>query len=688
MVSARRDRSAPSDGSSDGSRHGAGPSAGLGLPRPARTLPTWVVRLLLVAVMAATATTNATAGPLHAVDGARPAEAVSDEASEQALAERFAPVVRVVRQDVECGPGEPYRPTDVELILGDPSVALVGPWSGGTEGMVGPTAQDLSAGLFGYHLDMPGNPLEAGCDYEEWTRAIASDSSPTVYAHVVTEEGVGDRLALQYWLFYPFNDYTNKHEGDWELVQLIFAATSPEDALGQSPLEIGYSQHEGMEVAQWDDPKLEIVDASRPVVYPAAGSHANFFESALFLGTSAEQGFGGDDTRGPSEDVDASVAVIPSEPAAARDEFPWIAYQGRWGQLEESFYNGPTGPNMKQSWTHPVTYPAETGRDVSYAVPAGGLLGTSATDFFCNTVSGGSELVRKLADAPGRLLLILSVFVLVVVWLVRRTTWTPAAPLRVTRRRAIGQTIRAAARMYASRWRLFIGIGFVLVPAFLVAAGLQSLIVGGPESAGFARGGEDGGLRIVLAAATGYLLIGASILFVLSASTFALGAIDRGKDIGVRGAYRSALAHWRPLLGAFLAATVFVGVPALTVVLFPVAVVLILLFALFVPVIAFEERPALDSLRRSAVLVRGRMLKTAVLLSASILLSAAGGPLVGTLVILVTGAPLALANVVAGVVYACLMPYVGLTIAYLYFDARLRADHADEERAVILPAEV
>jgi hypothetical protein len=34
------------------------------------------------------------------------------------------------------------------------------------------------------------------------------------------------------------------------------------------------------------------------------------------------------------------------------------------------------------------------------------------------------------------------------------------------------------------------------------------------------------------------------------------------------------------------------------------------------------------------------------------------------------------------------MPYVGLTIAYLYFDARLRADHADEERAVILPAEV
>ena len=178
-----------------------------------------------------------------------------------------------------------------------------------------------------------------------------------------------DRLALQYWFFYPFNDYTNKHEGDWEVVQLVFAAADATQALDQTPLEVGYSQHEGLEVAQWDDPKLEIVDGTHLVVHAAAGSHANYYDDALYLGTSGEQGFGCDDTRGPADDVRPTVAVIPGDPAAAQTEFPWIAFQGRWGQREESFYNGPTGPNTKDSWTHPISYQEEKGRDASYAVP-------------------------------------------------------------------------------------------------------------------------------------------------------------------------------------------------------------------------------------------------------------------------------------------------------------------------------
>ena len=133
-------------------------------------------------------------------------------------------MVRLVHQDVECGPGEPFRPSDVDVVLGDPSVALRGPWAKDELIGVGPTGEDLGAGLFGYHLDFPGNPLEAGCDYEEWARAIAAGTQSTTYAHVATEDGRDDRLALQYWFFYPFNDYTNKHEGDWEMIQLIFAA--------------------------------------------------------------------------------------------------------------------------------------------------------------------------------------------------------------------------------------------------------------------------------------------------------------------------------------------------------------------------------------------------------------------------------------------------------------------------------
>jgi hypothetical protein len=238
--------------------------------------------------------------------------------------------------------------------------------------------------------------------------------------------------------------------------------------------------------------------------------------------------------------------------------------------------------------------------------------------------------------------------------------------------------------MYRSRWRLFIGIGFLTVPASLVVAALQGLILGGSE------GGEAGGLRVLVAALMAFLVLGTSILLVLAATTHALGEIDRGAEVGVGRAYRLALARWKPLLGAFLVASVVVGLLTVTVVLSPLAVVAILLFAFFVPVIAFEDASAVASLRRSASLVRHRIVKTALLLATSILAAGALGPLLGTILILLTGAPFPLANIVAGVTYAVLMPYVGLTVAYLYFDARIRSELARDEVRVadVLPAEI
>ena len=111
------------------------------------------------------------------------------------------------------------------------------------------------------------------------------------------------KLALQYWFFYVFNDWNNLHEGDWEMIQLNFDASTPAQALTRHPVEVGYSQHEGAERAEWGSDKLELVDGTHPVVYPADGSHANFYGEALYLGSSASEGVGCDDTRGPSLDV-------------------------------------------------------------------------------------------------------------------------------------------------------------------------------------------------------------------------------------------------------------------------------------------------------------------------------------------------------------------------------------------------
>src|SRR5262249_36051992 len=159
--------------------------------------------------------------------------------------------------------------------------------------------------------------------------------------------------------------------------------------LERTPTQVGYSQHEGAERANWNDDKLHRVGV-RPVVYPAMGSHANFFDETLHVGSSGEQGVGCDDTRGPHVQLSPVVMTIPSDPAAAQRAFPWIAFEGRWGELQHSIYNGPTGPAAKRQWTEPIGWAEDSWRAQSYAVPTGGLFGTSATDFFCAAVARGS----------------------------------------------------------------------------------------------------------------------------------------------------------------------------------------------------------------------------------------------------------------------------------------------------------
>ena len=53
-----------------------------------------------------------------------------------------------------------------------------------------------------------------------------------------------------------------------------------------------------------------------------------------------------------------------------------------------------------------------------------------------------------------------------------------------------------------------------------------------------------------------------------------------------------------------------------------------------------------------------------------------------------TDAPLALLNIVAGVVYSLAIPFVALTTTYVYADARARGELEPEDRRRELPAEI
>jgi hypothetical protein len=612
----------------------------------------------------------------------------ADLADETALAEKHAPVVRLVEQTEECGPGEPYEPMDADALFGEPTVALRGPWNRVDLVKIGPVAADLARGLYEYHLDFPGDALNPGCTYERWARRVTSGAEPTVYAHVVADPGYPGQLALQYWLFYAYNDWNNLHEGDWEMIQLVFRAEDAREALSTEPEKVGYSQHEGAEEAAWDDDKLERVDGSRPVVYPAAGSHANFFEEALFLGNSAEQGVGCDDTTGPYRELDPRVRTIPSDPAAARRAFPWIAFEGRWGELQEAFFNGPTGPNLKRQWTEPIRW-SEDWRDRSYAVPAGGALGTGATDFFCDAVEGGSEALRRLLDEPLPFLLALGALLLLVLYAFSRATWRPTAPFRLAHRRAWGQILSAAARMYVARLPLFVGIGLLLIPVTLLVALLQAIVLGASSIAGIETDGESGGFLVFLVIAVGTTLTLFGLGLVQAATARALFELDAGRAIGPIHAYRLALDSARPLLGALAVAVVVVSLLVSSVFLLPIAVWLTVRWALLVPAAELEDLKAVGALRRSGKLVRHGWLKVASLIVAGAGLAVVAGPFLGALLIILTDAPFGVLNLVAGVVYALAMPFVALTTAYVYFDMRVRETlfpEGDETDA--LPAEI
>ena len=144
----------------------------------------------------------------------------------------------------------------------------------------------------------------------------------------------------------------------------------------------------GRERAAWDDDKLELVDGTHPVVHPAAGSHANFFDEGLHLGRSAEQGVGCDDTTGPDGRAPTGGSHDPERSRRAARGLPVDRLRGALGRAPEGVLQRPDRPEPEV----PVDGPDHLDRgwrDRSYAVPAGGHLGTDATDFFCSAVAKG-----------------------------------------------------------------------------------------------------------------------------------------------------------------------------------------------------------------------------------------------------------------------------------------------------------
>ena len=328
----------------------------------------------------------------------------------------------------------------MRTVLGNPGVELtrVEP-DGSEERIAGRRPRPRSpVRASNFHLNLPGNPLGDTCVYaRDFARLKEEGKAPAIaYAHVAHQVGRSG-LALQYWFFWYFNQFNDLHEGDWEGMQIAFEADTPRQALREEPSEMIVFQHAGGERAGWSDSKVD-KEGTHPIVYPAAGSHATFYDSTVYLGNgSGGSGVGCDKTSPPVYRLPVRPVLVPTFPTVS-GPYKWLTYFGRWGQKEAGYNNGPTGPATKTQWLEPFSW-MEKQRTTSPRLPGGSLAGNTVTSAFCGAVSTVTDVMNLKAESHWAAVGGVAGAILLLVLFFGVTRWGPVDLGELRARRAFGQ---------------------------------------------------------------------------------------------------------------------------------------------------------------------------------------------------------------------------------------------------------
>jgi hypothetical protein len=591
----------------------------------------------------------------------------------QRLIEAYAPITMLrEEQDPPCETtAEQYEPTTVSTVLGNPAVGLKRVEEGGDEVLVkqGPTATDIAGLGSNYHLELPGDPLGDTCVYARDFAQLKREGKapPTTYAHIARQVG-RHGLALQYWFFWYFNQFNDLHEGDWEGMQITFEANTAREALAKGPSEMILFQHAGGERADWEDSKVE-KEGTHPVVYPAAGSHATFYDSTVYVQNGANgSGVGCDNTSEPLREVRPHPIAVPTFPTTA-GHFKWLTYFGHWGQEEKGFNNGPTGPLTKTQWLEPFSW-MEKQRTTSPRLPGGSFAGPAVTGAFCGAVSTVSDVINVESRSQLAAVAMIAVPALLLILFVGVTRWGPIDLSELRQRRAFGQIVRAARQLYGRHWRTMVPIGLSALVLVGTVRGLAALIAGqrGVDSA-TGRAGAHLALADTIES-LGQPIAGAIVAAVV---IFAVRLLAETGNMGFLDSWRGMLRRfWRVVAGSLLP---YVAALALfiTVIGIPFAIYKFVCWQFVQQEILIEDKGIREAFRASSNRVRGRWWHAVRALGFFWLLSIAAGPVLGFTLIF-TNFSLLWINVIGSVVFALLAPYVALGRTLLYFDLGVRAE--------------
>ncbi len=268
--------------------------------------------------------------------------ASADEASdEQALAERYAPVVQLRTQAEPCDrQGDAYFPVAVETFLGRDDVTLVGP---DREAIKAPTAADIAGQRRRLVPRLPRQPAPPGLRL----RALVQDDRGRASGHDLRPRrarGRPDRAAVL------------------AVLRLQRLEQHPRGRLGDAPDHVRRADRDGGAADVADRGRVLAAHRRRaqrldrrlpPARRRAAGRvPGRRLARAVLLATgcgwaSAPRPASAATTRAlPSTRVEPDVVLLPDTPPAT-GKFAWLTFAGLWGERVRGPYSGPTGPGRE-----------------------------------------------------------------------------------------------------------------------------------------------------------------------------------------------------------------------------------------------------------------------------------------------------------------------------------------------------
>ena len=247
-------------------------------------------------------------------------------------------------------------------------------------------------------------------------------------------------------------------------MQISFEAETPRaGAATKRPTEIIVFQHAGGERASWGDSKVQ-KEGTHPIVYPAAGSHATFYDSAVYVQNGQHgSGLGCDNTSGPLRELRPPPVMLPDEVAFERARSSGSATKAAGANAKRATTTARPGRRRRRSGANRSPgWPTQ--RTTSPRLPGGSIVGPQVTGAFCGAVAPVSELINldvRIAAAGDRHVIASAILIALFVGLTR---WGPIDLNRLRPRRAFGQIVRTARQLYGRHWRLLVPIALTAIP--------------------------------------------------------------------------------------------------------------------------------------------------------------------------------------------------------------------------------